>query len=552
MVEELLTLGLIKALGARPHHILNFGLELPDVVEIELRDHGIERSCADRRRIAGTGFDDSTHHLGAVIGRVDWELSQMLPGDVFRLAKIARHAIADRAALVADLTSALGRAPQAEEFGDLAHDESGAGDYLPDLAVFPRSTAEVAAVLRVAHAHAVPVTPRGAGTGKSGGCLAVSGGILLVMTEMKSIVRVSPEDNLAVVQPGVVLADLQKAALAVGRFYPPDPASAEWCTIGGTIAENAAGPRAFKYGVTRDYVLALEIVLGNGEILRTGRSTSKGVVGYDLTSLLCGSEGSLAVITEVTVELVPQPREVATALLGFASLEDAGLAVSRIIDAGEQPACLELLDPEALAAVRSEMRGMIGEQTRAVILLELDGEGDLLSRLDRMVAIALPADCVVAIDDVQRRRIWDARKRVSSALKQRYAHKVSEDICVPRSRIPEMITAVRAVLEPLGFACATYGHAGDGNLHTNILWNDDTLTARVDDALAAVYEAALALGGTISGEHGVGLVKREFVSLELSAEMISLQRKLKAVFDPAGLLNPHKLFPEERTALLGG
>jgi glycolate oxidase len=448
--------------------------------------------------------------------------------------------------LVSELAAVCEKAPLTDGFADLIHDESGAGDYAPHVAVYPRNTSEVAAVMRIAHAHGVPVTPRGAGTGKSGGCLPVAGGILLVMTEMAGIERIDSESNFAVVRPGLILADLQKAAAEVQRFYPPDPASAEWCTVGGTVAENAGGPRAFKYGVTRDYVLGLECVLANGEVLRTGRQTSKGVVGYDLTSLLCGSEGSLAVITEVTLELVPAPREIATAFLGFSSVREASLAVTRIIDAGELPACLELLDMEAIDAVRADLTGLASLQTKAAVIVELDGEGGLLERLDRIVSIATPEDAFVAADEVQRRRIWQARKNVSHALKQRYRHKVSEDICVPRARIPEMIERVSAISTPRGFAYATYGHAGDGNLHTNILWNDDGKD--VDDVLGRVYSAAVELGGTISGEHGVGLVKREFVSLELSAASMSLQRRVKAAFDPQGILNPHKLFPEERDA----
>ncbi len=471
---------------------------------------------------------------------------------MFRLSPIPRRTIRERECLLGELAAALGRPPQVDGFDDLAQDESGAGAFAPDVAVFPKSTAEVAAVMRIASAHGVPVTPRGAGSGKSGGCLPVAGGILLVTRDLNRIVELSAEDNLAVVEPGLILGELQRAALERGRFYPPDPASADFCTVGGTVAENAGGPRAFKYGVTRDFVLGLEAVLPNGEVIRTGRRTRKGVAGYDLTALLCGSEGSLAVITQVTLALVPRPRALATALMGFGAVADAVHAVRAMIDCGEQPACLELLDAEALDAVRGELRGVIGDATRAALIVEIDGEGALEERLARLAERARAADCVVAADETQRRKLWDARKAVSPALKRRYAHKVSEDICVPPSRIPEMIAAVRATAEPRGFAYATYGHAGDGNLHTNILWNDAALETRVDDVLADIYRAAVALGGTITGEHGVGLVKREFLAIEQGPSLIALQRRLKAVFDPHGLLNPHKLFPEERSVRLAG
>jgi glycolate oxidase len=468
---------------------------------------------------------------------------------VFRLEPPKRYEPGDLNALCAALQAVLKHPVQTTALEDLSKDESGAGSYVPHVVVYPESTAEVAAVLRLAAERKVPVTPRGAGSGKSGGALAVHGGILLSTVRMQRLVEISKGDNLVVAEPGLILGELQRAVLAEGRYYPPDPASADWCSVGGTVAENAAGPRSFKYGTTRDYVLGMTCVLMGGEVLRVGRRTQKGVAGYDLASLLCGSEGTLAVMTELTLALVPRPVQTETALLGFSNVAAAARAVVRIVDAGILPATLELLDPMALSVVKAPM---LDAQVQACLLVELEGAGDLLSEIDRCAQVAQAGSCVIAADDAQRRKIWDVRKGVSLALKQRFDHKVSEDIVVPPSQIPKMIEAVERIAASESLAHATYGHAGDGNLHTNYLWNGATDEARIDRALAATYRAAVALGGTITGEHGVGLVKREFLALEQAPPVISLQRRLKAAFDPLGLLNPGKLLPEERQAMLQG
>ena len=452
-------------------------------------------------------------------------------------------------ALCLALAAALKRPIQSQDFADLSRDESGAGSFAPHVAVFPESTAEVAAVMRIASQFSAPVTPRGAGSGKSGGALPVHGGILLAMTEMRRLVQIARADHFAIVEPGVLLGDFQRAVLAEERCFPPDPASADFCTVGGAVAENAAGPRAFKYGTTKDYVLGMTAVLASGEVLELGRRTQKGVAGYDLAALLCGSEGTLAVITELTLGLVPRPLGVETALLCFKDVRAAASAVVRIVDAAIHPATLELLDAAALDSVRAAVAGMIDPTARACLIVELEGDASLAA-IERAAAVARPDACLVAADDAQRRRIWDVRKRVSIALKQAYAHKVSEDIVVPPSAIPHMIDAVQAIAAKEGLAAATYGHAGDGNLHTNYLWNSETDHARVDRSLAATYRAAVAFHGTITGEHGVGLVKREYLGLEQAPPLIALQRRVKATFDPQGILNPGKMFPSERNAVI--
>lgn len=454
-----------------------------------------------------------------------------------------------RDAIAAALTDVV-RAPLiVSDFGDYAKDESGAGEYRPDFVVRARTTAEVAAVMRIATQFGVPVVPRGAGSGKSGGCLAVAGGIVLSLAEMRAVREVSPENDLIVCEPGVILQDIQRLAEEHGRFYPPDPASLDWCTIGGNVAENAGGPRAYKYGVTRDYVLGLEVVLPSGEIIRTGRRSKKGVVGYDLTALLCGSEGTLGIITEVTLQVVPLPTSVETAFLTFGSVQAAIAAVDRISGRGHRPRTLELLDSVALAAMfenAPRLSASRGKGTHAGLIVELDGVGDLTQELTDLVDVAKSGDAFVAQDEGQRREIWGARRQVSTTLKRMGTHKLSEDIAVPRGHLAALVDQITAIAERHQLRHAAYGHAGDGNLHANFFWTDDAQKPAVDAALAETFAAAVALGGTISGEHGVGLLKREFVALEQSSGSISLQRRLKAVFDPAGILNPHKLFPSER------
>lgn len=434
----------------------------------------------------------------------------------------------------------------AKALDDFSRDESGLGAFPPQLVVFPRDTGEVQAVFRACQAQRVPLTPVGARSGKSGGSLPVQGGVALSLERMNRILAVHPEDLIAIAQPGVVLEALHQAAEAHGLFYPPDPNSSDWCTLGGTVAENAGGPRAVKYGVTRDYVLGLEWVLPNGEVLRPGRRTHKGVAGYDLVGLLVGSEGTLGVATEVTVKLLPRPPVVMTALLPFGSVLDAARGVSQVLVSGLLPRCLELLDDVALAAVRG--RGYpFPADAGACVIAEVDGHGEdaVLAELQALAEVCTRAgarEVVLAQNADQRARVWEARKLVSPSLRAMKAHKLSEDIVVPRSRVPEAIARFKAVGAELGLTVATYGHAGDGNLHTNVLWDSPEQRPLVDDALRRIMGITVELQGSITGEHGVGLAKRAFLGLELSQPMIDFQRSVKAFFDPVGLMNPGKIF----------
>jgi glycolate oxidase len=428
-------------------------------------------------------------------------------------------------------------------------DESDLGAFPPDVLVLPESARDVQAVLAIASRHRLPVVPVGARSGKSGGSLAVVGGVALSMERMNRILEIDADDLTARVQPGVITAAFQAEVERRGLFYPPDPNSADLCSLGGNVAENAGGPRALKYGVTREYVLGLEVVLPTGEILRTGRRTIKGVAGYDLTGLLVGSEGTLAVVTEITVQLLPRPRHVATGMVVFRSVDDAARAVSRVLAAGVIPRCLELVDDVAVqACARASTAFTFPADGGAAVLFETDGNEEQavfaeLVRVAELVRADATGEVIVAQDEAQRRAIWETRKYVSVSLRALHPLKISEDVAVPRSRIPEMMRRAREIGAAHGVTVSTYGHAGDGNLHVNLLFDREEARPDVQRAADDVLRAAVDLGGTITGEHGVGLAKRHALEYEQGRELVSLQRKLKAVFDPLGILNPGKIFP---------
>jgi glycolate oxidase len=426
-------------------------------------------------------------------------------------------------------------------------DESGLGRWPAECAVLAESRAEIEHVLTWARAHRVPVTPRGAGTGMTGGALPVRGGVILSTEKMTRIREIDAEDLVAVVEPGVITGDLMAAAEAAGLFYPPDPASLASSTIGGNVAENAGGPRAFKYGTTREYVLGLESVLMGGEVLRCGRRTPKGVTGYDMTAALVGSEGTFAVASEVTLKLLPKPAGVATLLAVFADLLVAGEAVSRILQLGARPRALELLDRATLEHLRGRTPYRIPESAGAVIMCELDGppegiDAELMRCADACER-AGAAEVLVAQNERERRDLWETRRRANPLLKELHRHKIPEDIVVPRRAIPEMLRRVDRVSTETGLPCATYGHAGDGNLHINLLVDEPNAQPRIERAMDAMMRDTLELGGTLAGEHGVGLLKMKYLPWEQSPPLLRLQRELKKVFDPDDLLNPGKILP---------
>ncbi|CAN5883712.1 FAD-linked oxidase C-terminal domain-containing protein [soil metagenome] len=429
-----------------------------------------------------------------------------------------------------------------------AVDESEAVGRMPDAVVYAADTSDVAATLAVAERHGVPVTPRAGGTGRTGGAVPVAGGIVLATSTLGKILEIDRQNLLAVVQPGLVTADLHAAAEAEGLFYPPDPNSLKTCMIGGNIAENAGGPRAFKYGVTREYVLGLEVCLMGGRVLRTGKRTVKGVTGYDVTALLVGSEGTLGVFTEATLRLVPKPPQVATVLALFDDVRAAADAVRRVVAVGLVPRCLELMDAATLGAIRAQGVA-VDPRANALLLVEVDGDGEatIHDALERLGAALTEGgktvDVVAAQDSSQRDRLWEARRMLSPATRKLAKYKLSEDIVVPRSRLVELLVSVDRIGEETGVRHLTYGHAGDGNLHVNFLWDDEAQRPAVDRAIEALMRSTIQLGGTLSGEHGIGVTKAAYLPLEQSPELIALQQDLKRVFDPSGLLNPGKIFP---------
>jgi glycolate oxidase len=425
------------------------------------------------------------------------------------------------------------------------HDDSDVEGLVPGAVVLAASAADVVAVLEVADACDVPVTPRAGGTGRTGGAVPAAGGIVLATHALARVKEIDRKDLVAVVEPGVITGVLHAAVESEGLFYAPDPNSLESCMIGGNLAENAGGPRVFKYGATRDWVLGLEAHLIGGRTVRTGKRTVKGVTGYDVTSLLVGSEGTLAVFTEATLRLVPKPPAVATALALFTDVRAAAAAVIAIVAAGIVPRCLEMLDAATLDAVRASQVA-IDPRAGGMLLVEVDGEGSeaTLMRVGE-VATASPGciDVVAAQDAGQRDRLWAARRMLSKATRKLAKHKLSEDVVVPRSRIADLLTKADEIGHATGVRHLSYGHAGDGNLHVNFLWNDDAERPAVDRAIAMLMKATVDLGGTLSGEHGIGVSKAEYLPLEQSETLIALQKDVKRAFDPKGLLNPGKIFP---------
>ncbi|MGE0790745.1 MAG: FAD-binding oxidoreductase [Sandaracinaceae bacterium] len=430
----------------------------------------------------------------------------------------------------------------------LARDESDAEPTMPDAVVHVRSTEQLARAMAVAHRHAIPVTPRGGGTGRAGGAVPRAGGWLLALDGWRDIDEVHRNDAVVVTRPGVVLGDLHSAVEAEGLFYPPDPNSWASCTIGGNLATDAGGPRAFKYGVTSHYALGLEVVLADGTRLEVGRRTKKGVTGYDLTRLIVGSEGTLAVITRATLHLVPQPEAVRTLVCFVDDEDEVAQVVTACLEQRVVPRCVELLDRHALEVAMEEGAVAPPPGTRAMLLVELDGDESALDgQVERLGSAWLELgalDVLVAKHDADRERLWSVRRELSRLFRRRAAHKLSEDVVVPRSQIGALLAAARAIAERTQIRMPTYGHAGDGNLHVNFLWDHADERPRVDQAIDALLRATLALGGTLTGEHGIGAVKRDHLPLEQSEALIELQRGIKDRLDPRGILNPHKIFPD--------
>ena len=419
---------------------------------------------------------------------------------------------------------------------------------LPELVVMVRGVGEVSTLLRFASDHEVPVVPRGAGTGLSGGSVPAEGGIALVLAGMRSIKEIDAGSMMAVVEPGVITGVFQKTVEDAGMFYPPDPASLNYCTLGGNIAENAGGPHGVKYGVTKDYVLGLEVVLPSGDVVRLGGKQIKNVTGYNLVQLFVGSEGTLGVITEATLRLLPKPPAKKVMLAIFDRLDDAAEAVAGIMGGGVIPSTLEIMDQKSINCVEDYLKLGLPRDAEAILLIEVDGmpaaveaEAEIIGRICGEMGVR---SFQAAKDKKEEESLWKARRSISPAISAARPSKIGEDISVPRSAIPAMVREIQRIAKEFDLPIVIFGHAGDGNLHPNILTDrrDHKEMERVEQAIAAIFEASVRLGGTLSGEHGIGLSKRPYFELAVTPATIKLMADIKRAVDPKNILNPGKIW----------
>lgn len=420
-------------------------------------------------------------------------------------------------------------------------------DHRPEVAVWPTTTEQVSKILILANEQRFPVTARGAGTGLAGGAVPTRGGMVLDMCRMNKILDIRIADRLAVVQPGVVYADLERALAPHGFFFPPDPASGKACTLGGNVATNAGGIRGAKYGVTRDYVMGLEVVLPDGRIMRTGSRCMKSVSGYDLTRLFVGSEGTLGVVTEITLKINPKPQSFDTSLAYFASLREAGQAVTDIMHSGIIPSVLEVLDDNAVRVLK-EQTSIELPDVAAIILVETDGytQAEASYQMTKIIEVfkknkATHIRRADSADEAE--ELWRARKSIGSAASGIGTNSVSEDVTVPMSKVPDLLTGISAIVKNYGLPFVIFGHAGDGNLHPKILYDrsDPEQVTGVARAVDEIFKLTCDLGGTLTGEHGIGLAKAPYMNLEHDQVAMDLMRSLKRLFDPNNILNPGKM-----------
>lgn len=420
-------------------------------------------------------------------------------------------------------------------------------NFRPPLAVVFALTAEdVQAVVKLCHQYQVPIVPRGRGTGTAGGSVPEQGGIALSLERMSRILKLDPDNRMAIIEPGVLNQELQDALKPAGFFWPPDPSSAPYCSIGGNLATCAAGPHAVKYGVARDHVLGLKAVTGTGELIRTGCYTTKGVVGYDLTRLIVGSEGTLAVIVEATLKLTPLPRTTGGITAQFQDTVSCAHAIAAIMAQPFIPSALEFLDNNALNLIRGRHPDMLPADMRALLMIEVDGSESEVAEATGAVLKACQVDGLIEAREAHdTKALWAARKALSPLLRDVAPKKINEDVAVPVSRLPELLGGIEQLASRYQIANVNFGHAGNGNIHVNLLVDPDNpeQMQRAEACLDAVFSLVLSLDGTLSGEHGVGMAKRPYVPREIDATTIALMKSVKLAFDPANILNPGKLFP---------
>ena len=421
---------------------------------------------------------------------------------------------------------------------------------LPEVVVLPATTEEVSQVVKLAAEARVPIVARGMGSGLAAGSIPLnSGGMVVSLTRMNHILEIDTENAIVRTEAGVITADLQTAVEKIGLFYPPDPSSIKHSTIGGNIACNAGGPRCLKYGVTGDYVLGLTVVLADGRIIKTGGKPIKNVTGYDLDGLFTGSEGTLGLITEALLRLVAKPRHAKTALAEFASLNDASRTVNAILTAGIVPATLELMDQTAIVCIEEAMHLGLNINVEASLIIETDGtdEQTIASEIEACTRICQETGAQtvkLAQNEAERASLWKARRSISPSLARKAPNKLGEDITVPRSAIPETVQRLRAISAKHGLPIVIFGHAGDGNLHPNILFDKRIPEQwhKAEQMVAEIFDASLAVGGTLSGEHGVGVLKRPYLERALGPISIDIHRHIKHALDPLNILNPGKIF----------
>ena len=421
--------------------------------------------------------------------------------------------------------------------------------FLPDAVVFPENVEQVAALAKLANSHKIPIIARGAGSGTTGGALPTQGGIILVCSRLNRILEIDTDNQIAIVEPGVITGEFQQTLKKHHLMYAPDPASLKFCTIGGNVAECAGGPSAIKYGVTKDSIIGLEVVLANGDILKTGTRTEKGVVGYDLTRLFIGSEGTLGIITKIITRLLPLPEHKETFLLSSSSIGQATKLVATILQQNILPCTLEYMDKTALQIVSDLLPTPITQDIQAMLIIEIDGSRqqveEQVKQLKDITVTEKHCSLRQATTEEEIREIWLARRSISPATAKLSPYKTSEDVVVPRSLIPELVNFCETLATKLAITILTFGHAGDGNIHVNIMAADNSAEEKQKstDAIKALFKKVLSMGGTLSGEHGVGITKSPYISLELDKTSIQVMQQLKQMFDKNNIMNPGKIFP---------
>jgi glycolate oxidase len=435
-----------------------------------------------------------------------------------------------------------------------SHDETEDLQFMPSLVIKPETPAIISAVMKYCHEHQIPVTPRGAGTGLSGGALPVYGGVLLSTEKLNRILLIDEKNLQVITEPGVITQVLQEAVIEKGLYYPPDPSSRGSCFIGGNVAECAGGPRAVKYGVTKDYVLNLEVVLPTGEIIWTGANVLKNSTGYNLTQLIVGSEGTLGIVTKIVLKLIPYPPLSVVMLVPFADPEKACEAVSAVFRAGIVPSALEFMERDAIEwtlKFRNDIPLKIAPEEQAHLLIEVDGHSmeTIRKEAEKIASVmeeyqALNIHYAESADE--KNALWKLRRSVAEAVKANSVYK-EEDTVVPRYELPRLLKGVKEIGKRYGFHSVCYGHAGDGNLHVNIIKGDlpdDVWNHEVPKGIREIFQLCVSLGGTLSGEHGIGWVQKNYMDIAFNPVQLQLMKAIKHVFDPHGILNPGKIFPD--------